>query len=366
MKFEIDRKDFFPALAQVGGAVEKRHTLPILANLLLKASPHGLEIIGSDLEVQIGAHAVAMISDEGAVTVPARKLFDICRNLPEDARISFSQKGDRVTLSSGRGRFSLSTLPAADYPAMDQPVADVRISIPQGDLKSLLEKVGFAMAHQDVRYYLNGLLIEIGGEQVRCVATDGHRLAKVDKQLEQGVGEVHSAIIPHKTVVEVRRLLNNSEKLVDLSLTEKALSLVFDDTQVVSKLVDGKYPNYERVIPRGLDQRAFVQKDDLRRALIRTSVLSNEKYRGVQFSFEDGLLKLRAHNPEQEEAEDEVALDYAGVTIAMGFNVTYVLDVLNALDDDRVEIQFAEDGKSSIWKNVDKDEESFVIMPMRL
>ena len=366
MKFEIDRNDFFPALAQVGGAVEKRHTLPILANLLLKTSSHALEIVGSDLEVQIGAHAVANISDEGAVTVPARKLFDICRNLPEDAKISFSQKGDRATLTSGRGRFSLSTLPAADYPTMDQPVADIRISIPQGDLKSLLDKVGFAMANQDVRYYLNGLLIEIGEDRIRCVATDGHRLAKADKHLEQGVGEIHSAIIPHKTVVEVKRLLNNSESLVDVSLTEKALSLIFGDTRVVSKLIDGKYPDYQRVIPRGLDQRAFVLKDDLRRALIRTSVLSNEKYRGVQFSFEEGLLRLLAHNPEQEEAVEEVALDYAGVKVAMGFNVTYVLDVLNALDDDAVEILFAEDGKSSIWKNVDKEEESFVIMPMRL
>ncbi len=269
MKFEIDRRDFFPALAQVGGAVEKRHTLPILANLLLKTSGHALEIIGSDLEVQIGSHTVANVSEEGAITVPARKLFDICRNLPEDARISFSQKGDRATLSSGRGRFLLSTLPAADYPTMEQPVADVRISIAQRDLKSLLEKAGFAMAHQDVRYYLNGLLIEIADNRVTCVATDGHRLAKVDKHLEQGGNDTHSAIIPYKTVLEAKRLLNHSDNLVDLTLTEKALSLTFDETQVVSKLVDGKYPNYERVIPRGLDQKDTIYQDYAGRQLNR-------------------------------------------------------------------------------------------------
>lgn len=366
MKFEIDRKDFLPALAQVGGAVERRHTLPILANLLLKTGQDTLEIVGSDLEVQIGSRAAALIIEEGATTVPAKKLFDICRNLPEEARISFTQAGDRTTLTSGRGRFLLGTLPAADYPVLEQPVADVRISLSQGDLKTLFEKAGLAMANQDVRYYLNGLLIEIGEAGIRCVATDGHRLAKVDKKLDAGLDTSYSAIVPHKTVVEVKRLLDSSDGTVDLSLTEKALSLVFNGTQVVSKLVDGKYPDYERVIPRGLDQRAVVEKHALRRALVRTSVLSNEKYRGVQFSFEDGLLRLRAHNPEQEEAVDEVALDYSGLVTSMGFNVTYVLDVLNALDDEAVEIVFGEEGRSSIWKNLGKDEESFVIMPMRL
>ncbi|NEX18771.1 DNA polymerase III subunit beta [Thiorhodococcus mannitoliphagus] len=366
MDFVANREVFLPALSKVIGVVERRQTLPILGNLLVVAQGETVTLTGSDLEVEVRTEFGANVKEEGETTVPARKLVDICRNLAEGTDVRMRLKDERCVVTAGRGRFSLGYLAAAGFPAMGLEEGGFEFDVEETRLKRMLEKCSFAMAQQDVRYYLNGLFMELRSSLLTAVATDGHRLAKFVVSMDLAIDEPRQVIIPTKTVMELKRQLNVSEDSVRLSVGEKSLRILLGQTAMTSKLVDGRYPDYEQVIPRDLGEVAILDKDALRRSLSRAAILSNEKYRGVRLSFGKGILKLLAHNPEQEEAEEEIEIDYDGEPVSVAFNVAYMMDVLGAVDAEKVEIRFQVDNKSSIWKGEGSEDETFVVMPMRL
>ncbi|MEA3638381.1 MAG: DNA polymerase III subunit beta [Lamprobacter sp.] len=373
MKISVDRSVLLPALSVVGGVVERRQTLPILGNLLLHAEDGLLRLKGTDLEIEINSTAVCEVEEAGSATLPARKLIDICRSLPDGTQVQIKVQSERASLVSGRSRFMLSTLPAADFPSMEVPAPEVSLEIEHEVLQRLLEKTSFAMAQQDVRYYLNGVLLELSVDRAVAVATDGHRLAKAVAAVDGGSAETtglreepRQAIIPGKTVLELKRLLGAAPERVRLELSERALLVDLGKTQLVSKLVEGQYPDYNRVIPADLERLASIDRDRLKGALQRTSILSNEKYKGVRVSFEAGRLLLQTQNPEKEQAEDEIEIDYSGESTSVGFNVAYVLDVLAAVDAPTVEVRFKNAESSAVWQGVGAEDEVFVIMPMRL
>ncbi len=368
MQIEFEREAIVPALGMVVNVVERRQTLPILGNLLLQTQEDSVAITATDLELQIATRADAHVIEPGAITLPARKFVDICRTLPEQAKIKLQVDGDRVTVRSGRSRFVLSTLPAVEYPALESSFGEGTLKIEQGILKRLLEKTAFSMAQQDVRYYLNGLLLELSAGLIRVVATDGHRLAKAEMALDalNEWTETTQMIIPAKSVTEIKRLLSHSTETVEMEFGSRALAVRFIDTVLTTKLVDGRYPEYERVIPKNLEYKAIVERDPMRAALQRTSILSNEKYKGVRITFTPGLMALDSNNPEREEAEDEVAIDYDGDPITIGFNVSYLTDVLATIDGATFEVQFSDSNSSALWQDPETPQEVYVIMPMRL
>ncbi len=366
MKFSISREALLRLLQAVMGVVERRQTMPILANVLVIAHGDEIAITATDLEVELVARGKAeAIEANGDITVPGRKLLDICRALPDTAKIKFELDGDRLIVRSGRSRFVLSTLPAADFPVIDdiQDSRDLRLS--QTDVAMLLDKTHFAMAQQDVRYYLNGLLLETGNNLVRAVATDGHRLAlsEIESGVEQGGQQV---IVPRKGVLELQRLLGNGDEL-DLSIGSNHIRARLGDIQFTSKLIDGRFPDYERVIPVPNDNnRLRAGREELRHALQRASILANEKYRGIRLELTKQSLKIQANNPEQEEAEDEIEVEYTGDNIEIGFNVTYLLDALAAVDGDEVEIGFIDSNSSCLIYAPGAAQSRYVVMPMRL
>jgi DNA polymerase III subunit beta len=366
MEFVANREIVLPALNKVVGVVERRQTLPILGNLLLVAREGRVTLTGTDLEVEVKTSFEAEIQHEGETTIPARKLVDICRNLSEGAEIRLRVKDERCVVTAGRGRFTLGLLPAADFPTMDLEEGGFDFQVQESQLKRLLDKTAFAMAQQDVRYYLNGLLLELHSTVLIAVATDGHRLAKFVTPLDLTLETDRQVIVPNKTVMELKRQLGSSDDPVSIRLGERSLRVAIGAMTMTSKLVDGRYPEYERVIPSNIGRTATIEKDVLKRALSRTSILSNEKYRGVRLSFDPGTLKLLAHNPEQEEAEEEIEMEYDGEPISIGFNVAYLMDVLGVVDESSVIIHFQDANGSSIWRGVGSESETFVVMPMRL
>jgi len=367
MQILTDKESLMPVLSRVAGVVERRQTLPVLGNLLVTATDQLVEIVGTDLEVEIRSRVPARVQSPGEITVPAKKLVDIWRALPEGIEVSFKVEKDRALIRAGRSRFALSTLPARDFPLMEGGAGEVRIELGQRQLKSVLDRTAFAMAHQDVRYYLNGLLLEVHPDRIVAVATDGHRLAKVEADARVDIEEVRQAILPRKTVIELARLLAGSESAVQIDLSEKGFRAVVDDTVLTSKLVDGRYPDYGRVIPLRSEKVAEVSREGLRQALLRTSILSNEKYRGVRLEFEPGNLRVQANNPEQDEAEEELEIGYASEPTGLGFNVAYLLDVLNVLGTEEVHLAFSDGNSSTVLSGGGSGErEVFVVMPLRL
>jgi DNA polymerase-3 subunit beta len=368
VKIEIPRDDLLGALSLVGGLVERRQTLPILANVLLQTEGTELRLATTDLELGISTRIRAgEVVEDGAVTVPARKLMDLCRSLPEGSRVSFRTERDRCFVSCGRTRFTLSTLPAADFPSIGAEEGMQVLQLRSGEVKRLFNKTAFAMAQQDVRYYLNGVLLEFAEGAVVAVATDGHRLARFSVDVAEPIQtEGTQMILPAKAVTEMRRLLADGDVPLEFGWGERSVVVAFDQTVVTSKLVDGKYPEYQRVIPKGLPRRAVLDKESLRTALQRASILSNEKYKGVRVSFGQGVLALQAQNPEQEVAEDELATDYDGEAVTIGFNVSYLIDALQSIEVEQVEVTFQDADSSSIWRGLGCETETFVVMPMRL
>ncbi len=367
MEFVVNREVLLPALGKVTGVVERRQTLPILGNLLLVVHNDQMTVTGTDLEVEVNMVVPIELHQAGEITIPARKLIDICRNLSEANDIRFRIKDDRCLVTAGRARFTLGVLPAANFPLMDSLQDGFQFKVNESIFRRLLDKTAFAMAQQDVRYYLNGLLIEFHANTLTAVATDGHRLARFQSQIAVGIGESRQVIVPSKTVLELRRLLGSSDELVSVILGERFIQIAMGGAMTMtSKLVDGRYPEYERVIPRELEKTASVNKNELKRALSRTAILSNEKYRGVRLTFDAGTLRLLAHNPEQEEAEEEIELNYGDESISIGFNVSYLIDVLGAIDGTEVQIKFQDANSSSIWRGMDLEDETYVVMPMRL
>ncbi|MDH3315397.1 MAG: DNA polymerase III subunit beta [Gammaproteobacteria bacterium] len=369
MKFIIDRETLLKPLQAIQGVVERRQTLPILSNVLMSVGEDTLAVTATDMEVELVAKTGLKGAENGEITLPARKLIDICRALPPEASISFSVDGERAAIRSGRSRFTLSTLPASEYPSADRPADEASISIKQGAFKHLIELTHFAMAHQDVRYYLNGLLLELSSEMLRAVATDGHRLAVGEMDIEADVGEeTRSLILPRKGVGELLRLLGGDDETMELVIGSNAVRASFAELQFTSKLIDGRFPDYERVIPDSetCDKQITLDKETLRQCLARAAILSNDKYRAVRLSLAPGILRVVANNPEQEEAEDEMEVAYDGDSLEVGFNVTYLMDALNALPSANARLYFTDASSSCLIMPEGKERCRYVVMPMRL
>ena len=366
MKIKTNRDELLGPLTQIGGVVERRQTLPILANVLLNATADQLSITATDLEVELKTVANAQCDEELDFTLPARKLIDICKALPEGAKINITVENDKAVIRSGRSRFSLGVLPAQDYPAIEPSATNETISVDQKQFKRLLEKTQFAMAQQDVRYYLNGMLLEILEKTVRTVATDGHRLAMSEFK-EAAPAELDlQVIIPRKAIVELIRLLDDGDKEIKIELSSNHVRFHIGETIFTSKLIDARFPDYHRVMPDNANKKMLVDKDLLKHSLLRASILSNEKYRGIRFKLNENLLQLQAHNPEQEEAEEEIEVEFSEGEITIGFNVGYVLDVLGSLSGDQVEMMLNDSNSSVLISEHGTTNENYVIMPMRI
>ncbi|WP_280539877.1 DNA polymerase III subunit beta [Chromohalobacter sp. 11-W] len=367
MRFTITREDLLRPLSLVAGVVERRQTLPVLSNVLLEVRDTQLALTGTDLEVElIGRTAPHHVDEPGSATVPARKLMDICKSLPEKTDITFTLEEGRAVLRAGRSRFTLSTLPVAEFPNIEGSQSDTTLTLTRGTLKHLIDATSFAMAQQDVRYYLNGMLLEFGHHLVRTVATDGHRLAVCARSAEVDVEPSQKLIVPRKGILELARLLDGSDEPVELTIGGTHLRAQTGDFTFTSKLVDGKFPDYERVVPRGGDKVVIAERGELRQVLSRTAILSNEKYRGVRLNLEEHNLRVTANNPEQEEAEENVAIEYEGDTLEVGFNVGYLVDVLGVLDADRVQMTLSDPNSSALLEEPGGGDAMYVVMPMRL
>ncbi|KGK85607.1 DNA polymerase III subunit beta [Pseudomonas stutzeri] len=367
MHFTIQREALLKPLQLVAGVVERRQTLPVLSNVLLVVQGQQLSLTGTDLEVElVGRVTLDDAAEPGEITVPARKLMDICKSLPSDALIDIRLDEHKVLIKSGRSRFTLSTLPANDFPTVEEGPGSLGFSVEQGKLRRLIERSSFAMAQQDVRYYLNGMLLEVSNGMLRTVATDGHRLAMCSMQAGIEQADRHQVIVPRKGILELARLLTEQDAEVNIMLGQHHVRATTGEFTFTSKLVDGKFPDYERVLPRGGDKLVIGDRQQLREAFSRTAILSNEKYRGIRLQLESGLLKIQANNPEQEEAEEEVAVDYSGGSLEIGFNVSYLLDVLGVMTTERIRLILSDANSSALLQEFDNDDSAYVVMPMRL
>jgi len=366
MKLKLKRDDLLIPVQQVIGAVEKRQTLPALSNILIRAGDNELALTATDLEIELVSRNQVMVDEPGEITLPAKKLFDICKSLPADADIQLEVDDNRALVKSGRNRFTLSTLPATDFPSLDAVSSVYEFSVSQSILKKLIDKTGFAMAQQDVRYYLNGLMMEVSSGIIRAVATDGHRLAYCENPIDTDVADSKQVIVPRKGVVELQRLIDDVDEPVKIILGSNHIQCEFGQQRFTSKLIDGRFPDYKRVLPEAEGNLLVVDKDAFKQALLRASILSNEKYRGIRIVMESKLIKLEAHNPDQEEANIELGVDYQGDQMEVGFNVNYMLDVLNSSDDDMVQCYIRDANSSCLMIFPEHPESRYVIMPMRL
>lgn len=365
MKFTISRDALLKPLNLVAGVVERRQTLPILSNVLLSLEGNQLALTGTDLEVElIGRVDVLSSAVDGEITVPARKLVDICKSLPDGVDIEFSVEAGKATVKAGRSRFTLVTLPASEFPSVEEGAGELALELPQKILKRLIDRTAFAMAQQDVRYYLNGMLLELKNGRLRMVATDGHRLALCTAPETVSAGDA-SVIIPRKGVLELVRLLESDES-VRLVIGSNHVRAANRQYTFTSKLIDGKFPEYERVLPKSPDKMVVGDRVLLKQAFARTAILSNEKYRGVRLKFSTDTLEMMANNPEQEQAEEVVFVDYQGAELEVGFNVSYLLDVLSVLDSEKVRMSLADSASSALLEEADSGDSLYVVMPMRL
>jgi DNA polymerase-3 subunit beta len=365
MKLTATREDILTPLQSVIGVVERRQTMPVLANVLLAARDGKLSVTGSDLEVGLVAASQASVQQAGDITVPGRKLLDIFRSLPEKTSVALSTEGERVSLRAGRSRFTLSSLPASEFPLVDEINAQQTLTVAQGEFRRLIDKTHFSMAQQDVRYYLNGLLLETDGKTLRAVATDGHRLALCETELGGKVKTNQQVIVPRKGVLELQRILG-TEGDIELAVGTNHVRAQIGDIRFTSKLIDGRFPEYARVIPANPTRTVEAERESLKLALQRTAILSNEKYRGIRLTARPGLLIIQAHNPEQEEAEDQVEVNYKGEEVEIGFNVNYLLDALGAIESDKVEIGLTDSNSSCLIHGPGTTHTKYVVMPMRL
>jgi DNA polymerase III subunit beta len=366
MKFQIEKETLLEPLSQIIGAVEKRQTMPALSNVLIRTTKKSLTLTATDLEIELVSQIAMVIDEPGEITVPARKLLDICKSLPNESIINFSVKENKALVQSGRSRFSLTTLPANDFPALEAINSIYEFEITQKTLRDTIDKTAFAMAQQDVRYYLNGLMLEVSANTLRAVATDGHRLAYCEKETSADIADIKQVILPRKGVLELVRLLSDNDEPVKLILGSNHLQVEFDQLRLTSKLIDGRFPDYNRVMPTDGDNVITADREQLRQALMRASILSNEKYRGIRLMLEKNLIKLQAQNPDQEEADIELEVVYAGNDIEIGFNVNYMLDVLNVTNSEMVQAALRDSNSSFLLTFPDQTDCKYVIMPMRL
>ncbi len=366
MKFIIKREQLLPALQSVNAVIERRQNLFVLVNLLLRVGDGQINLVGTDMEVELSVAVPGDFPEAGDSTLPARKLLDICRALPEQADINFSISGDRAVISSGKSRFTLVTLPAKEFPRIEPTDSDIELKLVQSEFKALLDKTAFAMAQQDVRYYLNGMLLEVEYGRLRAVATDGHRLAMAEMQAAIDVPAARQLIVPRKGVLELSRLLTASDAEACVSLSQNHIRITLENQVFTSKLIDGKFPDYKRVIPEQSTTPVVADRELLRQSLTRASILSNEKYHGVRIELAKDKLMALAHNPEQEEAEEEMQVDYSGPELDIGFNVSYLLDAISIIKGDKIVLGIPDPNSSCLLLAENDDSCRYVVMPMRL
>ncbi|MCU7847727.1 MAG: DNA polymerase III subunit beta [Candidatus Thiodiazotropha sp. (ex Lucinoma kastoroae)] len=366
MKINTNRENLLEPLQKIAGVVERRQTLPILANILVNASNAQIQLTATDLEVELKTQTAAESTGEADFTLPARKLLDICKALPEAAPITLDISEDKVKIQSGRSRFSLSVLPACDYPVIEPTLSNSVLTIKENILHRLIEKTQFAMAQQDVRYYLNGMLLEINQGDIRTVATDGHRLA-MSQSLKSAPEDIsHQLILPRKAVLELGRLLGDNDKEIKVEMSNSYIRVLLENAVFTSKLIDGRFPEYQRVMPSGSDKEVEAEKTSLRQSLTRASILSNEKYRGIRFHLKNNQLQLQAHNPEQEESEEELEVNYQGKELKIGFNVGYLLDAITAINEEIIIIELKDTNSSALIYGKNNTDSKYVVMPMRI
>ncbi len=366
MNIILQREDVLKPLGYVAGVVEKRQTLPILSFILLRQEGDEITFTGTDLEVEIIARIKTNRNVSVELTLPARKFLDICRALPEGAIIEIRKDDDKVSVKSGKSRFSLLTLPPTDFPNIQASQWNQSISVSQAVLKNLLQQTHFCMAQQDMRYFLNGLLVELGDGRLQIVGTDGHRMAISESALKEYAGGSKQIIVPRKGIHEFMRLLEDVSDPVELQFNANHMRARTANFVFTSKLIDGKYPDYAKVIPATQNKRVYVEREALRESLGRAAILSNEKYRGVRLTLADKSLKISAHNPEQEEAQEEIAAEYSGETMEIGFNVSYMLEAIGALHSQQIVIGLTDANSSCTISSPDTKTPLYVIMPMRL
>jgi DNA polymerase-3 subunit beta len=368
MNINIQKEILEKPLSQIIGVVEKRQTLPILGNVFLELVDNRLTLVGSDLETEITTRVNNVGGSDGKTTVSARKLFDICRSLPAESMLSLNIEDDnKMVVKAGKSRFTLQTLSATDYPRLEETIWKHGFSLSQVQLNNLLTKTSFSMAQQDVRYFLNGLLLEIHSDHILSVATDGHRLAKTQISVGQTDMDRVQSIIPRKAVIEIGKFLDaGSENLVSVKLNAGHILVESGDFMFISKLIDGRFPDYEKVIPANLDKQIVINRSNLIEILSRAAILSNEKFRGVSLSVDDNILKVASHNPDQEHASDEMSVNYQGEAIEIGFNVNYLLEALKACNSEEIELGLLDPNTSCTFHAVGEEDTVYLIMPMRL
>jgi DNA polymerase-3 subunit beta len=366
MKLWIQRNELLIPLQRVIGAVEKRQTMPMLSNVLLKLNENQLQIEATDLEISLKAFIDHSPKETGEAALPARKLFDICKALPEGSELKIESFPEKTVIQSGRSRFSLASFPSVEFPIQDIGDYQRQLHFPVDILRELIYRTAFAMANQDVRYYLNGLMLEVENSLLRAVATDGHRLAYCEIETDLGDYSPQQVLIPRKGVLELQKLMADAEGEVILELGNNHIKIKTPAYEFKSKLIDGRFPDYHRVMPESADNHMKIKRNVFKEALHRAAILSNEKYRGIRLSMSKDLLKLQAHNSEQEEAEEELAVDYSGEDIDIGFNVQYLLDVTNILASEYVDLALKDANSSVLLQDPEYPNASYVIMPMRL
>jgi DNA polymerase-3 subunit beta len=365
---QLERDALLKPLQAVTGIVEKRHTLPILSNVLIERKQGSLLMMATDLEIQVAARMELGkgAGEDAGLTVSARKLQEILRALPDGTEAALDVQNNRLQVRSGKSRFNLQTLPVADFPAMADPgAAQAKVQLPQKALRELLLLVQYSMAQQDIRYYLNGLLLVLDGGQVKVIATDGHRLGYAARPLGQSQ-EKREVILPRKAVIELARLLADSEDGVEIEIFASMVRFGFGTTVLTTKIIDGKFPDYTRVVPTNYQKRFSVNRMELLQSLQRAGILSNEKFRGVRWTVSPGSLRISCTNNEQEEAQEEMEISYAGEALDIGFNITYILDVLNNVHSEAVECAFGDANSSMLVTVPDNREFRYVVMPMRI
>ena len=369
MKLNLTRETLLRPLQLVIGVVERKKTMPILSNILLSMEKNRLSITGTDLEVELVGQTQLdkNETDKLKLTLPGRKLIDICRALPEHAPIELYRDKEKIILRSGLSRFTLSTLPAEDFPSVERRETHLELMIPQRQFRRLLQRTAFAMAQQDVRYYLNGLLLETHPTKLRAIATDGHRLSANMLDIETNTEHHLQIIIPRKGVIELLRLLEDNDASTVIRIGNNHICVSTEDFTFTSKLIEGRFPDCERVIPKGGDKEVVIDRNILKQSLTRTAILCNEKFRGIRFELRQGLLRILATNPEQEAAEEEVKIDYVKEDFNIGFNVNYLLDILNTISSNSIVLTFSNpDTSVLIQEGKNQTDSVFVVMPMRL
>ncbi len=366
MKFTINREALLAPLQQIVNVIEKRQTMPILANILINIQKDSLILTGTDLEIQIIAKITIDAPSIGSITVPARKFLDICRLLPTNADIKIERLEDKIKINAHRSRFVLSCLPAENYPEFAESSLERQFSINAGKLKKALDKTLFCMANQDVRYYLNGLLLNISNRKIKLVASDGHRLAIYEDELDEAAGFEARIILPRKGVMELSRLLDDPEADLDVEFSSNNIRIKIKHIVFSAKLVDAKYPDFSKVFEQPFLNEIHIQKQALKEALTRVAVLSNEKFKGVSLDVYAGNLRISTHNPEHDEAEEEMLIEYTGEPVSIAFNAQYLLDAVSNLDSELAVLTITSNNSTCFINEPNLETYKFIVMPMRL